>query len=705
MYQLSFNTNKQNTNKTILAASVSDIDITGERKLAAIGHLLNRRHDGRYMVWNISEVPYDVDILDDQVLTFSFPGSPSPPLGLLLKLLVSMESWLKADPRNVAVVHCLTGKGRTSTVLAAFLCWMGEAGFSDINQALDYIAKCKQITPDELTIPSQRRYCSYFKNMLDGVHPSQPPMMLRRIIMSEAPTYAKGPTTKKNPISVGDSESVEQQSTTSTDDNDEEVIRRSMGCVPYIQLFKAGKLLHTAPATLNYQENDDELPFCTVADGSISFHINQIVQGDILIRARHLTATRKRISMFRAAFHTGYVPPKVMRLTKTQLDGACIDERFPSDFFLDLIFEPVDAEEASKLLNSNPDVAATTNNTDVGYTTPAVDIKPGSAAAAELMGGGNLVTASAYDTMLHRDSRFWDVIAARKRLHDENQEQYQLQQQHSADGTAINATDDGGAIAAVAIDPMVGPIIGRRRAFDGTTVASPEVAAKADAAKGALETFSIGGEFDFLPEVVHGEAQGDNQRPTITTTTMASLGNSNSVNAIAATGPPKKDHLMEALMGALEDDDMQMTPDHEVVIFDSHPEGKAFMPMAPILPLSNTSTSSSIDVPSSEADARPKAAEANTAATNTPTVFPSDNEQQQLHASVAAESIDQKNVPSNKQPDDVDALNAALLDVDNDLAGAGAGATDDDDVDDVDYLNLDIDDAELEDLENFLSKT
>ncbi len=109
-------------------ASKVNPSITAERKLAAIGHLLDRRHDGRYLCWNLSEVDYDISILNDQVLTFSFPGSPSPPLGLLLKLLVSMENWMKADERNVAVVHCLTGKGRTSTILAAFLCWMGEAG-------------------------------------------------------------------------------------------------------------------------------------------------------------------------------------------------------------------------------------------------------------------------------------------------------------------------------------------------------------------------------------------------------------------------------------------------------------------------------------------------------------------------------------------------------------------------------------------------
>jgi hypothetical protein len=170
-------------------AMPSSVDplISGDRKLAAIGHLLQRRHDGRFLVWNLSEVDYDISILDDQVMTFSFPGSPSPPLGLMLKLLVSMENWMKADERNVAVVHCLTGRGRTSTVLAAFLCWVGEAGFNDIHQSLAYIARCKQVSPDELTIPSQRRYASYFKNMLDGVRPSQPPLLLKRIIMSEAP--------------------------------------------------------------------------------------------------------------------------------------------------------------------------------------------------------------------------------------------------------------------------------------------------------------------------------------------------------------------------------------------------------------------------------------------------------------------------------------------------------------------------------------
>ena len=57
--------------------------------------------------------------------------------------------------------------------------------------------------------------------------------------------------------------------------------------------------------------------------------------------------------MFRAAFHTGYVPPNVLRLTKEQLDGACNDKRYPDNFFLDLIFDKVDAETVAKHLKEH----------------------------------------------------------------------------------------------------------------------------------------------------------------------------------------------------------------------------------------------------------------------------------------------------------------------------------------------------------------
>lgn len=420
--------------------------ITAERKLAAIGHLLDRRHDGRYLCWNLSEVDYDISILNDQVLTFSFPGSPSPPLGLLLKLLVSMENWMKADERNVAVVHCLTGKGRTSTILAAFLCWMGEAGFGDVNEAIAYIAKCKQLQANDLTIPSQRRYASYFKKMLDGIRPSQTHLMLKRIIMSEAPKFAKGPL--KGNVQV------EQNDTSGTTKDDEQQL---MGCAPYLQIFKGGKLLHTSAASLHVQQSDQELPFVRVMDGTVPFNINQIIQGDILIRCRHLTFGKKRVSMFRAGFHTGYAPPNVLRLTKTQLDGACHDKRYPDDFFLDLIFEKVNTDDIARIEKEKESKSTENANDNKGDK-----------------GKGPVVKATDVDSMLQGDSRFWDVITSKK-------------QEHVKQGNG---------------DPFWGPTVGRRRGAstkgkakdDGKSV--NEVSTKE---RNQLETFSIGNEFDFLP--------------------------------------------------------------------------------------------------------------------------------------------------------------------------------------------------------------
>eukprot|EP00980_Cylindrotheca_fusiformis_P017585 scaffold5517_cov135-Cylindrotheca_fusiformis.AAC.15 len=354
-----------------------------------------------------------------------------------------MENWMKADVRNVAVVHCLTGRGRSSMVLASFLCWMGESGFANVNDALAYIARCKQIQPNALTIPSQRRYASYFKNILDGVRPSQTPLLLKRIILSEAPKFAVGP---QRDSLVQETEQMDIQ----TNDH-------ILGCAPYLQVFKAGRLMFTTAATLDSNQSEEDLPFVQVCDGTVPFEIGEVIQGDILIRCRHLTRQNQRVSMFRAAFHTGYVPPSVLRLTKTQLDGACSDNRYPDDFFLDLIFEEVDTETAIKHFENQEDVAEDTQRR--GGTEPE-------------KGKGPVITASSFDTMLNGDSRVWDVISSRKK------------------DRAMQKNDD----------LLCGPTVGRRRGERKRKVDQPgHRAATNEEGSSTQIQFSIGNEFDFLP--------------------------------------------------------------------------------------------------------------------------------------------------------------------------------------------------------------
>jgi hypothetical protein len=317
-------------------------------------------------------------------------------------------------------------------------------------------------------------------------------------------------------------------------ENPEEVEKRLWGCAPYLQLFKGGKLLFTTAATLHFQQSDQELPFVQVEDGPVPFNVEQIVQGDILVRCRHLTKKKQRVSMFRAAFHTGYAPANVMRLTKVQLDGACTDDRFLDDFFLDLIFEKVDAETAAKHMEAE---AAEADDT-------------GSDGKDKSNKKGPIVKASSYDSLLHGDgdSRFWDLIATHKQENAARKDQ----------------------------DPMFGPTVGRRRGEPKAKKedeASDDKGHEASKEKSHLETFSIGNEFDFLPEEKEEKKQPEKE--------------------------PEKDDLMDAL-NALDDGEEEVHTE-EIVFDQGNPTTKpSEASTAAAAPDSSATSAATTDGPTSE---------------------------------------------------------------------------------------------------------
>jgi C2 domain of PTEN tumour-suppressor protein len=410
-----------------------------------------------------------------------------------------------------------------------------------------------------------------------------------------------------------------------------------MGCAPYLQVFQAGQLLHTVAATLNLQQPPDALPFCQVADGSISFHVEQVIQGDVLIRCRHLAhSTRQKISMFRAAFHTGYAPPNVLRFTKLQLDGACNDPRFPDDFFVDLILEPCNEKQAADFYQQQQEAQEKRKqDAQDDQQEPATENSRASSKKDAV------VSASTYDSMLHRDSRFWEVISEHLKDTESKKEQ----------GNALEQEEDPAK-------SRMGPTVGKRRVFTASNTtpkgqdgAKDNTAKDKAAAQDALQTFSIGNELDFLPEP-------EKPKPP---------------QPLAQ--PPKKDSLMEALLGALGEEPAR--PEPEEIVFEDDTTAVSLEPqptmvaLPPLAAESKPETDATVTTPTATTKAPPPNHQDSTGTTE------SMKEMEDLLGNTAAADMD-----------DMDAL----------LADDG-----DDDFNMDDY-NVDDEDAELEDLENFLSQ-
>lgn len=76
----------------------------------------------RYRIFNVCpEMPYPTEIFHYRVESLDVQDHSPPSFPVLVEFLTSASHWSKADPRNVIVIHCKAGKGRTGTLCCAWL--------------------------------------------------------------------------------------------------------------------------------------------------------------------------------------------------------------------------------------------------------------------------------------------------------------------------------------------------------------------------------------------------------------------------------------------------------------------------------------------------------------------------------------------------------------------------------------------------------
>jgi protein-tyrosine phosphatase len=279
--------------------------------MSEVIRFLGAKHENAYMIWNLSEREYDYSAFDNRILDFPFPDHHPPPLDLLFTIMQSMESWLKSEPKSVAVVHCMGGKGRTGTIVVCYLYW--SAHFGSIRDCEVLFAKKRSTIEKGVTQPSQRRYISYFEQILTGPEKNLVPKacILTSIELHNVPLKIRE-TGERMHIEVFDYTTVKglERPSFSTDSD----------------------------ATADRYEYDEE-------KNMVRIRVNLQMSGDVLIRCVwYAGRARKRKCLFHIVLNTAFeadpLGRRIVSYQKVDLDVAYKDKRFDDEFRVDVALDP-----------------------------------------------------------------------------------------------------------------------------------------------------------------------------------------------------------------------------------------------------------------------------------------------------------------------------------------------------------------------------
>lgn len=267
---------------------------------------LDSKHPGRYAVYNLSSRTYRPSRFHNRVSECGWPPRRAPNLQNLYSICKNMHIWLKQDPKNVCIVHCLDGKAASAVVVCSFLCF---CRLFTTAEAAVYMFSMKRCPPG--IWPSHKRYIEYMCDMMaeEPIIPHSKPILVKSINMTPVPLFSK----QRN------------------------------GCRPFCEVYVGDERVTTTS-----QEYDKMKDFKT-EDGKAVIPLGITVQGDVLIVIYHarstiggrLQAKMASMKMFQIQFHTGFVPRNAttVKFAKYDLDACDIQEKYPDLFQVNLEVE------------------------------------------------------------------------------------------------------------------------------------------------------------------------------------------------------------------------------------------------------------------------------------------------------------------------------------------------------------------------------
>lgn len=134
---------------------------------------LTANHSSHWHIWNLrgEEPGYENKDVMSKVSHFPFPDHQPPTIEIILESTKEIDKFLSQSTKNVAVLHCKSGKGRSGTICCSYLIYKSLSLQIEIDplKAIEVYTQ-RRMRPsagDGVSILSQRRYLEYWFEYLN----------------------------------------------------------------------------------------------------------------------------------------------------------------------------------------------------------------------------------------------------------------------------------------------------------------------------------------------------------------------------------------------------------------------------------------------------------------------------------------------------------------------------------------------------------
>uniref|UniRef100_A0A8C9EE98 Phosphatidylinositol-3,4,5-trisphosphate 3-phosphatase n=1 Tax=Phocoena sinus TaxID=42100 RepID=A0A8C9EE98_PHOSS len=153
---------------------------------------LDTKHQNHYRVYNLcSERAYDAKYFHDRVRRYMIDDHNVPSLSEMVAFSKEVKEWMAQDEENITVIHCKGGKGRTGTMICAYL--LASEIFATAEDSLYYFGerrtdKSTSSKFQGIETPSQNRFVGYFAMVKNTYNLTLPPM--KKLTMEKIIIYS-----------------------------------------------------------------------------------------------------------------------------------------------------------------------------------------------------------------------------------------------------------------------------------------------------------------------------------------------------------------------------------------------------------------------------------------------------------------------------------------------------------------------------------